>query len=321
MKPQTATQSVTSGAVPRVSHPESRMRKYRFTWRGLSIWFAVVVLVAAVSSARAQTSASEHFDYPAGSPINGANGGAGWGGPWTGFGDNVVSPGVSVHCNGLVPVGNALGHTPGNASSRTLGVPITGASGTSMLLSAVIRSDVNGTPGTQATLGNSAGGTFIIGDLPESDPQASNWALQNGTGVYYSTKPVQANVETCLVAQIDFLVSNSGTMDRMRLWVNPPANRFLAQPDIDVTTNHVPLFSGVFWQTQQGQAVDEIGVSSMPTQALNCVDPPNTTMVAWYPFDETNPTAGISGNLATQNTGFWSSQSLQSSHSGPRDGG
>jgi Concanavalin A-like lectin/glucanases superfamily len=307
MKTQTAKQSLPSSAVPTVTttHSEAGMRKYRSTWHALGIWFAIVMLMAAASSARAQN-AYEHFDYPAASPINGANGGGGnpgWGARWTGFGDLVVSPGVSVHCNGLAPVGNALGPTPGNASSRPLAQPIMGAAGTSMLLSAVIRSDVNGTGPTQATLGNSSGGTFIMGDLPENDPQASNWAIQNGAGVYYSTKPVVANAETCLVAQIDFLVSISGTMDRMRLWVNPPANRFLAPPDIDITTAHVPQFSGVFWQTQQAQVVDEISITSMPTQALNCVDPPNTTMVAWYPFDELS--GGFSANLASGNTGTW----------------
>ena len=34
-----------------------------------------------------------------------------------------------------------------------------------------------------------------------------------------------------------------------------------------------------------------------------CVDPPNTSMVAWYPFDET--TGNTSVNLASGNTGVW----------------
>jgi hypothetical protein len=172
-----------------------------------------------------------------------------------------------------------------------------------MVLSAVIWSPLTGTNPSQATLGNSSGGTFIIGDLPESSGNFQNWAIQNAAGTYASTKLVLANA-TCLVAQIDFSVS--GGMDRMRLWVNPPPTGFLPTPDIDVTTAHVAVFSGVFWQTQNGQTVDEINITSGPTQALNCVNPPNTTMVAWYPFDETNPIAGMSANLATGNTGFWS---------------
>ena len=283
-----------------ISRKRKQTRHQGFATLALTMAFAMVIVMALTPMA-ANAQAYEHFAYTVGSPINGQNGGAGWGAPWTGFGDLVVSPGVSVTCNGLAPLGNALGPTPGNASSRPLGVPITGAAGTSMLLSAVIRSNVNGTGPTQATLGNSAGGTFIIGDLPESDPQASNWGMQNGNGVFYSTKPVVANAETCLVAQIDFAVSSGN--DRMRLWVNPPANRFLATADIDVTVAHVTQFSGVFWQTQQGQAVDEISVTSMSTQQLNCVAPPNTTMVAWYPFDELS--GGVSANLATQNSGLW----------------
>jgi hypothetical protein len=281
-----------------ISRKRKQTRHQGFATLALTMAFAMVIVMALTPMA-ANAQAYEHFAYTVGSPINSQNGGAGWGAPWTGFGDLVVSPGVSVTCNGLAPLGNALGPTPGNASSRPLGVPITGAAGTSMLLSAVIRSNVNGTGPTQATLGNSAGGTFIIGDLPENDPQASNWGMQNGNGVFYSTKPVVANAETCLVAQIDFAVSSGN--DRMRLWVNPPANRFLATADIDVTVAHVTQFSGVFWQTQQGQAVDEISVTSMSTAALNCVSPPNTTMVAWYDFDETS--GGLSSNLATANTG------------------
>jgi hypothetical protein len=182
-----------------ISRKRKQTRHQGFATLALTMAFAMIIVMALTPMA-ANAQAYEHFDYTAGIPINGQNGGAGWGAPWTGFGDLVVSPGVSVTCNGLAPLGNALGPTPGNASSRPLGVPITGAAGTSMLLSAVIRSNVNGTGPTQATLGNSAGGTFIIGDLPESDPQASNWAMQNGNGVFYSTKPVVANAETCLVA-------------------------------------------------------------------------------------------------------------------------
>lgn len=37
--------------------------------------------------------------------------------------------------------------------------------------------------------------------------------------------------------------------------------------------------------------------------ATSCFLPPNTTMVAWYAFDEA--TGGMSGNLATGNTGTW----------------
>ena len=49
----------------------------------------------------------------------------------------------------------------------------------------------------------------------------------------------------------------------MRLWVNPFAGSyFTVSPDIDVTEPGVAIFSGVFWQTQQNQAVDEIRISS-----------------------------------------------------------
>ena len=290
------------------THAEDDVSKYRFTWCGLTIWFVMVMLIAAAPSALAQN-AFEHFNYPPGS-INGLPGGPpvnGWLSNWVASGaDDVVSPGVSITCNGLATSGNALGPTyTGGVSSRTLQTPIAGTPGTSMVLSAVIRSNAPGSAASQATLGNSTGGTFIIGDLPETDPHASEWAMQYDNTPYYSGIQVTAQA-TCLVAKIDFGVTAG--MDRIRLWVNPLAYYLQSSAQVDVITAHLAItFSGVFWQTQQIQDVDEVNITSGPTQALNCVNPPNTTMVAWYPFDELNPGAGMSANLATGNTGFWSS--------------
>ncbi|MFY9824315.1 MAG: LamG domain-containing protein [Thermoanaerobaculia bacterium] len=268
--------------------------------RGFSLAiFALVLGLPLFASAAAAQSASEPFNYPANSPIAGKNLGTGWAGPWTGS-SNVATTGLTY--SGLVPApsGKALGPTTlGPADFRSLATPIVGTAGTSMVLSALIRSDVNGTPATQATLGNSTGGTFIIGDLPQPDPKAGNWGYQTSAGRFYSNVPVAANATTYLVAQIDFNVS--GNNDRIRFWVNPPANAwFTVPPDIDDSTSDVPVFSGVFWQTQQGQIVDEIRVMATKTA---CVQPPNTTMVAWYPFDETSGPTAL--NYATANDGMW----------------
>jgi hypothetical protein len=247
------------------------------------------------TAAGAVVPAYEPFVYSPG-PINGKNGNpAGWGGAWVGFADQVTNGGLTY--TGLATAGNALGPTPGSASTRALAAPIVGAPGTSMVLSALIRSDVAGTPATQATLGNSSGGTFIIGDLPMPDTAAGNWGFQSSAGRFYSNVPVAANTTAYLVAQIDFDVS--GSNDRMRLWVNPPAGAyFTVAPQVDVTNANVGQFSGVFWQTQQQQVVDEIRVYST---GAACVLPPSNTMVGWYPFDETSGTQAL--NLATRNDG------------------
>lgn len=240
--------------------------------------------------------ASESFVYPAGSQIAGQNGGTGWGGPWTGGASTlVVSPGLTYP--GMPSLGNALGRTPGGAAFRQLAAPVVGSSGTSLVIQALIRSDAAGTLASQATLGNSSGGTFILGDLPQSDPQAANWGIQNANGRFYSNVPVAAGVTVLLVAQIDFDVS--GTNDRMRLWVNPLfGQQSIATPDVDVTNANVGQFQGVFWQTQQSQVLDEIRIA---TTASSCTPPPNTTMVVWHPFDETSGT--VAANLATMTDG------------------
>ncbi|HVF61092.1 MAG TPA: LamG domain-containing protein [Thermoanaerobaculia bacterium] len=254
---------------------------------------AALCLLAGVAAAHA---AHEPFNYPVGAAINNLNGGTGWSGPWQGCGSLVVAPGLTYAGLVPVPIGNTLGGTPGNACTRTV-APIVGAQGTSVVLRALIRpAGLNGTPASQATLGNSSGGTFIIGDLPQSDAAAGNWGLQNAAGRFYSNVPAAANTTVYLVAQIDFDVS--GANDRMRLWVNPPAAYFTTAPKVDVTNANVGQFSGVFWQTQQQQRVDEISVE---TTKKSCVLPPNTTMVGWYPFDEA---AGpLAANLATGNFG------------------
>lgn len=213
-------------------------------------------LLLPASSVLAQT-AYEPFDYPAGSIIQDQAGGTGWSGGWTGS-SRVPGPGLTYP--GLPTAGYALGPTPGNASVRSLQAPIIGKAGTSLVLSALFRSDVRGTPGTQATLGNLRGGTLIIGDLAQSEPEASNWGIQTSAGAFYSHVPVVANATTYLVAQVDFDVD--GTKDRVRLWVDPPADAWLAEePAVDDSSAEIASFSGIFWQTQQAQVVDEIRIN------------------------------------------------------------
>jgi hypothetical protein len=235
---------------------------------GLRVICIFACLLTAVSSAMAQ--AYEPFNYPVGSAAG--NGGTGWAAPWTPNGTVVVAPGLTF--TGLSTSGNALGGTPGSAATRLLLTPVVGAAGTSVVLHALIKSPVNGTPGTQATLGNSPGGmgnNFIIGDLPQSSPNANKWGMQNDCGQFYSNKLVVANQTAHLVARIDFNVS--GANDRMRLWVQttgaavPYSTLWSTVADVDVLCN-VNTFGGVFWQTQQGQVVDEIGVDTLAAKGM-----------------------------------------------------
>jgi hypothetical protein len=115
------------------------------------------------------------------------------------------------------------------------------------------------------------GNNFIIGDLPQSSPNANKWGLQNDCGQYYSNKLVVANQTVYLVARIDFNVS--GANDQMRLWVQNTGTAVSdstlfssVTPDVNVQCN-VNTFGGVFWQTQQGQFVDEIGVDTLAPNA------------------------------------------------------
>jgi hypothetical protein len=235
---------------------------------GLRLVCIFACLLTAVSSAIAQ--AYEPFNYPVGSAPG--SGGTGWAAQWTPNGTVVVAPGLTF--TGLSTSGNALGGTPGSAATRLLQTPVVGAAGTSVVLHALIKSPVNGTPATQATLGNSPGGmgnNFIIGDLPQPDANANKWGMQNDCGRFYSNKLVVANQTAYLVARIDFNVS--GANDRMRLWVQttgsavPYSTLWPTVADVDVLCN-VNTFGGVFWQTQQGQVIDEIGVDTLAAKGM-----------------------------------------------------
>lgn len=260
--------------------------------RIVTVGLACAILLGAAAAAQVY----EPFNYPAGSPPPPLNGGTGWAGPWSPGSGHVTAAGLTYP--GLVTAGRAFGPS-GAFASRLLASPIAGSTGRSLVLSALIRSNVNGTPATQATLGNHPGGnTFIIGDLPQADPAAGNWGVQTAAGRFYSNVPVQANVTTYLVAQVDF--NTNGNNDRVRLWVNPPANAwFTVNPQVDDSSANIGQFTGVFWQTQQGQIVDEIRVNATSTA---CLLPPNSTMVAWYPFDEAAGSVAL--NLATANDGL-----------------
>ncbi len=224
--------------------------------RRLALLCTIAILSLGAPAARAQAYIYDHFDYPTG-PITGQNGGSsGWAGAWAGGLDNVVTSGSTTSCNGQTPTGNALGPNQSSPGPhRALKMPVSGTAGSSLLLGAVMTSDVGG-GSAGATLSNTTTGSsrFAIGAV------GGYWALVNGTAPYLSSIAVTPGVPTCLVAQIDFSVS--GGLDRMRMWINPPLQRLQATPDIDITSAHVSRFSGVDWETQQGQTLDEISVNT-----------------------------------------------------------
>lgn len=230
---------------------KERLRAFRL--------LAAVVLLSLTTNL-AFASAYEPFNYPPGTPITaGLNGGTGWSGAWIGGSGAITNPGL------LPGSGNALGPM-GAYTKRYLAEPIKECS---MRMSVLIKSPTAGTPASQATVGNVDGlpnGHFIIGDLPMPDATAGNWGLQNNYYRRYSTKPVVAGQTVYLVAQIDFTPGNVSDNDRMRLWVNPPTSGAFPPADIDVTEASVTSFSGVFWQTQQQQSVDEIRIEKLPCQ-------------------------------------------------------
>lgn len=68
---------------------------------------------------------------------------------------------------------------------------------------------------------------------------------------------------------------------------------------IDTTPGY--SISTVTIETNKGQGSDFLIFDRLAV--AECVPPPNTTMVAWYPFDEQPPNI-LSANLATANTGY-----------------
>jgi hypothetical protein len=226
-------------------------------------WLAVMLFVfAAVNMAAAQ---DESFNYAAGTPINGLNGGTGWNAGW--IGGNGAVTGGGLNFPGITVSGNAMGPM-GAFTKRFFASPVKACS---MRIAVLIKSPSAGTQASQATIGNVDGvpdGTFIFGDLPQLDTNAGNWGIQNDAGRFYTNKPVVAGATVYLVAQIDFN-SNIALNDTLSLWVNPSSAINLQTgtfpaPDVTTTTSNIKQFAGIFWQTQQQQELDEIRVARIP---------------------------------------------------------
>lgn len=229
-------------------------------------WLAAIMLIfVAANLAAAQV--YDPFDYQPGIPTSSQtlNGGTGWIEPWGGGTGVTTSPGLTYP--GLTVAGNALGES-GNFPTRMLQQPI---SDCSMRIAVLIKSPIDGSPGTYAAMGNwgaPRGSNFIIGDLAQKDARAGNWGMIAGLQKYYSNVPVLAGATVYLVAQIDF--NASGDNERTRLWVNPPALNDLATgtlpafADIDITDNNIESFNGVWYQSGlQGQTIDEIRIEKI----------------------------------------------------------
>jgi hypothetical protein len=248
-----------------------------------SVAFGLASLASGASrrSATVAPVANESFCYAANSSPG--KGGAGWNGGWAGIDALVNSTGLSFSGfpkpGGSCSPDNSLGPA-GAASSRALSAPVSAATGTSVILRALIRSNDDGTPTSQATLGNDkGGGTLVIGDQAQSDANAGNWGIQvNGGALYYSTVPVQKGVTTALTVEVDFQAGiTPGNYDRVKFWVQtsgPYCDPAVSScvPALAVDAPAMSAFSGLFWQTQKaGALVDEISVDKItpapaPTQ-------------------------------------------------------
>ncbi|MGC2235306.1 MAG: hypothetical protein WA584_04050 [Pyrinomonadaceae bacterium] len=250
---------------------------------------AMVFIVVAANLAGAQI--SESFRYTAGAAISGRNGGTGWAGAWSGGSGTITNSGLTYV--GLPVTGNALG--PSVAfPTRLFSQPITSCS---VRMSVLIRSSTAGTPASQAVVGNFGapiGNSFAIGDLPMADAQAGNWGMILPSGLrYYSNVPVTPNATVYLVLQIDF--DYSGSSERFRLWVNPPALPNLATGTLPAVANatgfaNLNSFNGILWQTQQSQVLDEIRVETIP---CGCCDTMRVTPALNPPLNQSYRTFEI----------------------------
>ena len=160
------------------------------TSRSITVAIAVVVIAigaranalsaaAAPNIGVAPNLAYEPFCSPVGAPPTTTPPDYGWAaGSWGG--GNVLAPGLTW--TGLlkpVPSCNAWG--PSFSGTHSLATPVMPVPGSTLVLRALVRSDRDGTPASQATLfSNSAvtGGALVVGDLPQNDPQAGNWGIQ-----------------------------------------------------------------------------------------------------------------------------------------------
>ena len=74
-------------------------------------------------------------------------------------------------------------------------------------------------------------------------------------------------------------------------------------PYLGIADMTAPNIYYVQFDMDDGFVINQLSVSAVASSS-SCVQPPNTTMVAWYPFDEPAGT-GTSGDLAMANVGTW----------------
>jgi hypothetical protein len=237
----------------------------------------LVTLAAAGSPAFGQVIAYEGFNYPAGTNLNGLNGGSGWGNAWSepsfGTGDpndlvpeTIQSP--SLAFGSLLTSGNRV-VTGGRFSYdiRLLGSPL-GTTGTTRYASFLIRRDTVGPD--PVNNGPDYGGLVFADENANSlfvgkpgGGAVGNYALENngGTGQVASSRPEALGTTALLVVRFDFTAGN----DTIRLYVNPtPGGTEPSVADATKTDLDLGSFEGVSISTGAAAtwSVDEIRIGN-----------------------------------------------------------
>ena len=115
---------------------------------------------------------------------------------------------------------------------------------------------------------------------------------------------VQTDSATITAYGQAFNVLGSCTISVTNLRLENNSAPYLGIKSVDSNSNPVPDIYYVQFSMDNGFALNRVSVD-VPEPAKSCVLPPNSTMVAWYPFDEPIG-ASKSADLAMGNVGTWS---------------
>jgi PEP-CTERM motif-containing protein len=238
-----------------------------------------LAVISVTASLFASPVAYEGFDYAAGAPLTGQNGGTGWNNAWTisGAGSTIRSPGLTyTDTNGvsLPVIGNTGSFAAANAGNFRIPSTSPETPGTTLYVSFIGRLDaVNANNYAGLSLFNGGTETLFLGDpnVPTS------WGMDPKGGVA-STGTTPVNIQEFLVYRIDFLASSA----EIRLFENPLLG---IEPAITAATAFTTKTAALNWdnvriQANQTGVIDEVRIGTTYADVAPVPEPASAALLA-----------------------------------------
>jgi hypothetical protein len=211
---------------------------------GLLRWALLAMLLSGGSAfADIMGPVFEDFQYPAGSLLDGQNGGTGWAGHWVGADDFFTGAG-SLFYPGLLSSGNRAQFIPYNEAGSNVirTINALGTDGATTWLSFLISIDgdvVGSDISADVRLDDGLGNHLYIGDPQSGRP---NWGVLTQSGFIPSNIPIVSGVPVFVAVRFD-LNANPAANDLVTVYFDPTPG--LSLPSVPgISTNSYNFSAG-----------------------------------------------------------------------------